>query len=181
MAAGQRMTAVDAQFYWMSAKVPSDQFLLYAFEGEPSRYERAVEDVCRRARACPEFTMRLSDDGGPKYPVWVPATVGPERVVRHDAADWGECLSTVAGLPRDQLDVRRTPWRLHVFGPVLGVPGVDGPGTVAVLQVPHALSPAMGLTHGVHGIGDTIAISVHAAESAVPDIDAYMELLDGLL
>ncbi len=140
MAAWQRMTAVDAQFYWMSAKVPSDQFLLYAFEGEPSRYERAVEDVCRRARACPDFTMRLSDDGGLQYPVWVPATVGPERVVRHDAADWGECLSAVAGLPRDQLDVRRTPWRLHVFGPVLGVPGVDGPGTVAVLQVPHALA-----------------------------------------
>lgn len=24
------MAAVDAQFYWMSAKVPNDQFLLYA-------------------------------------------------------------------------------------------------------------------------------------------------------
>ena len=34
------------------------------------------------------------------------------------------------------------------------------------------LSPMMGLTHGVHGIGDTIAVSVHAAESAVGDIDA---------
>jgi len=31
-----RMTAVDAQFYWMSAKVPSDEFLLYAFDGEPT-------------------------------------------------------------------------------------------------------------------------------------------------
>ncbi|WP_250576190.1 WS/DGAT domain-containing protein, partial [Mycobacterium tuberculosis] len=44
-----------------------------------------------------------------------------------------------------------------------------------------ALSPAMGLTHGVHGIGDTVAISVHAAESAVSDIDAYMRLLDAAL
>jgi hypothetical protein len=44
-----------------------------------------------------------------------------------------------------------------------------------------ALSPAMGLTHGVHGIGDTIAISVHAAASAVSDIDAYVELLDAAL
>ena len=44
-----------------------------------------------------------------------------------------------------------------------------------------ALSPAMGLTHGVHGIGDTVAISVHAAESAVPDIDAYLRLLDAAL
>lgn len=44
-----------------------------------------------------------------------------------------------------------------------------------------ALSPVVGLTHGVHGIGDTIAISVHAAESAVPDIDAYVRLLDEAL
>ena len=41
-----------------------------------------------------------------------------------------------------------------------------------------ALSPAMGLTHGVHGIGDTIAISVHAAESAIGDIDEYLARLD---
>jgi len=39
----------------------------------------------------------------------------------------------------------------------------------------------MGLTHGVHGIGDTVAISVHAAESAVGDIDAYVRLLDNAL
>ncbi|EUA93244.1 hypothetical protein I551_0251 [Mycobacterium ulcerans str. Harvey] len=44
-----------------------------------------------------------------------------------------------------------------------------------------ALSPVMGLTHGVHGIGDTIAVSVHAAQSAVADIDSYLELLDQAL
>jgi hypothetical protein len=40
------------------------------------------------------------------------------------------------------------------------------------------LSPVMGLVHGVHGIGDTVAISVHAAESAVGDIDDYAARLD---
>jgi hypothetical protein len=44
-----------------------------------------------------------------------------------------------------------------------------------------ALSPMMGLTHGVHGIGETVAISVHAAESAVGDIDEYLQLLDAAL
>lgn len=44
-----------------------------------------------------------------------------------------------------------------------------------------ALSPMMGLTHGVHGIGDVVAISVHAAESAVGDIDAYLARLDRAL
>ena len=43
------------------------------------------------------------------------------------------------------------------------------------------LSPMMGLTHGVHGLGDSIAISVHAAESAIGDIDAYVARLDRLL
>ena len=38
----------------------------------------------------------------------------------------------------------------------------------------------MSLTHGVHGIGDAIAISVHAAESAV-DIDDYRDRLDAAL
>lgn len=44
-----------------------------------------------------------------------------------------------------------------------------------------ALSPMMGLTHGVHGIGATVAVSVHAAESAVGDIDAYVARLERAL
>jgi hypothetical protein len=44
-----------------------------------------------------------------------------------------------------------------------------------------ALSPAIGLTHGVHGIGDTVAVSVHAAESAIGDIDGYLRRLDAAL
>ncbi len=43
------------------------------------------------------------------------------------------------------------------------------------------LSPMMGLTHGVHGIGDTIAISVHAAASAIGEVDAYVERLESAL
>ncbi|MGO9251898.1 MAG: DUF1298 domain-containing protein, partial [Mycobacterium sp.] len=50
MVLAHRMAAVDAQFYWMSAKLPNDQFLLYAFEGEPAHCGHAIEEVCRRAR-----------------------------------------------------------------------------------------------------------------------------------
>ncbi len=39
----------------------------------------------------------------------------------------------------------------------------------------------MGLTHGVHGIGDTVAVSVHAAESAIGDVDDYVARLDAAL
>ena len=46
----RRMATVDAQTYWMSAKIPNDQFLLYGFAGMPSDLEQAL-DV--RPRACP--------------------------------------------------------------------------------------------------------------------------------
>ncbi|MEE6175855.1 WS/DGAT domain-containing protein [Mycobacterium sp. 050134] len=136
------MAAVDAQFYWMSAKIPSDEFLLYAFDGAPADPGRATEEIVLRARGCPELAVRVEERGRLAYPRWVPATVGPEWLVHHDLGDdsWSGCLAAVVGLARDQLDVRRMPWRLHLFGPVRGVPGVDGPGVVAVLQVAHALA-----------------------------------------
>jgi Wax ester synthase-like Acyl-CoA acyltransferase domain/WS/DGAT C-terminal domain len=39
-----------------------------------------------------------------------------------------------------------------------------------------ALSPAMALTHGVHGIGDTVTVSI-TTSTAVTDLDRYAELL----
>ncbi|MGV9802881.1 WS/DGAT domain-containing protein, partial [Mycobacterium sp. NPDC003449] len=56
-----------------------------------------------------------------------------------------------------------------------------GAAPVVVTAGYPALSPMMGLTHGVHGIGDAVAISVHAAESAVGDIDAYVSRLETAL
>jgi hypothetical protein len=136
------MAAVDAQFYWMSAKIPSDEFLLYAFDGEPADYAHAVVQLCRRANVEPALTIRVRDRGRLRYPQWVPMAVTPERVVRHELVEhtWDAVLATVAGLVGDQLDVRRMAWRIHVFTPVRGVPGVTGPGTVAVLQIAHALA-----------------------------------------
>ena len=131
-----RMTAVDAQFYWMSAKVPSDEFLLYAFDGEPTDFERAVDDVRSRAQACPALTVRVEDGSPLTYPRWVPTAVEPDRVLRHQLDDdsWQGCLDAVVRLADDQLDIRRAPWRLHLFAPVHGIPGGTGPGTVAVMQ-----------------------------------------------
>ena len=39
----------------------------------------------------------------------------------------------------------------------------------------------MGLTHGVHGIGDTVAVSAHTAESAMADVDEYVQRLAAAL
>lgn len=40
-----------------------------------------------------------------------------------------------------------------------------------------ALGAVMHLTHGVHGIGDTVTISVHADPETMPDLDFYADLL----
>jgi WS/DGAT C-terminal domain len=140
--AAHRMAAVDAEFYWMSAKVPNDDFQLYAFDGLPTNLDAAIDEVRRRARACPDLTMRVHDGSPLTYPQWVPAPVGPEQVVCHDLVDrsWDGCLAAVVGLAAGQLDMRRMPWRVHVFTPVSGVPGIGGPGTVVIVQVPHALA-----------------------------------------
>ena len=38
-----RLAAVDAQTYWLSAKMPNDQLLVYGFDGTPTDVDRAVE------------------------------------------------------------------------------------------------------------------------------------------
>ena len=137
-----RMAAVDAQFYWMSAKVPSDEFMLYAFAGEPMDFERAVDEVRDRAQASQALAVRIHDGSPLTYPRWVPTAVEPEWVLHHPLEDdtWPGCLDAVVKLAADQLDILRAPWRLHLFGPVHGIPGSAGPGTVAAFQVAHALA-----------------------------------------
>jgi len=137
----RRLSAVDAQMYWMSAKIPNDQFLLYGFAGVPSDLERALDVIRRRAWGTPELGLRIEERNGLTYPAWVTAPIEPEQFVVHDLAhsSWAGCLAAAAGLAEYQLDPRRTAWRLHVFAPVDGVPGT-GAGTVAVLQAAHVLA-----------------------------------------
>lgn len=137
-----RMAAVDAQFYWMSAKVPNDEFLLYAFDGAPDDAEHALEQVRRRAQASPALAIRAEDDCAVRYPRWVPADVGPACTARHDLADdsWDGCLAAVAGLADNQMSRGGIPWRIHLFTPVQGIPGVSGPGAVVVVQATHAFA-----------------------------------------
>ncbi|MFE9583263.1 wax ester/triacylglycerol synthase domain-containing protein [Nocardia sp. NPDC006044] len=40
-----------------------------------------------------------------------------------------------------------------------------------------AIGSVMRLTHGVHGLGDTVTISLHADSATVADLDTYAELL----
>lgn len=135
-----RLSAVDAQTYWMSAKIPNDQLLLYGFAGVQSDLGPACDEVRARADGCPELRLRVEDRSVLGYPRWVTAEVLQDQVVVHDLSDrsWVSCLAAVAGLGEQQLDASVATWRLHVFPSVDGLPR-GGSGTVAVLQVSHAL------------------------------------------
>jgi len=137
----RRLTPTDAQTFWMSAKIPNDTFLLYGFAGVPTDLDATLDDVASRARGCPDLTVRIDDHGFLTYPAWVRRDVDRSQLVVHDLEDrtWAGCLTEVGRLIADQLDARVAAWRLHVFTDVGGVPGVAGPGTVAVLQISHAL------------------------------------------
>lgn len=134
------MAAVDAQFYWMSAKVPNDQFLVYAFGGVPADLDAAIAEVLGRAAICPDLALRVRDVSALDFPRWVPGAQG--GAVHHRLSDdtWAGCLDAVTRLAGDPLDLRVASWRLHLFAPVRELPGHPGAGTVAALQIGHALA-----------------------------------------
>ena len=166
-----RLTAVDAQTFWLSAKIPSDQFLLYAFDGVAEDIDGVLAELRRRASECPDLRLRIVDDHRWRYPRWVDATVDRDQFVVHLSAgmDWAGCLDAVAALVGDQLDPQIRAWRLHVFTAVASVPGACGPATVAVLQIPHALADgvrASELAAWLFGRGR--AVAPIAAPASIP-------------
>jgi len=133
------MAAVDAQMLWMSAKVPNDQFLLFAFDGSPTRVPDAVDEMRRRAQSCPELGLGALDNIKWRYPRWQSGEIGADQFVTHPGGrGWPDCLDAVTALAADQLDLRRMSWRAHVFPEVHGMPAA-ATGTVVVIQIGHAL------------------------------------------
>ncbi|CAN5634824.1 hypothetical protein BH10ACT9_BH10ACT9_51450 [soil metagenome] len=133
-----RLTATDAQTFWLSAKVPNDQFVLYVFDGVVDSVASELEQVRRRASVCHDLRLRICDDNPLRYPAWISGAVSDTQLVVHDGGDWAACRDAVVAL--GQLDPTEAAWRLHVFAPVDGVPAASGPATVAVLQISHALA-----------------------------------------
>ncbi|OBF33910.1 DUF1298 domain-containing protein [Mycolicibacterium peregrinum] len=127
--------------FWMSSRMPNDTFLLYGFDGVPVDLSGVLAELAANAGTSPDLSQRIDDGARLHYPSWVPAPVDEFRFAVHDLAQptWPSCLAAVGELVDAQLDARLAPWRLHVFPGVEGLPGVTGAGTVAVLQITHAL------------------------------------------
>ncbi|WP_062800779.1 wax ester/triacylglycerol synthase domain-containing protein [Williamsia muralis] len=162
----ERMTPIDAQMYWMSSRVPNDQFLLFAFDGEVGNLESAIDDVLGRAASNVDLTLRVADPGCAfDYPYWVRHGVGPDHVAVHQLPQptWSGCLAAVQDLFADQLDLRDSVWRLHVFEGVGDVPRCQGSATVVVLQIGHALADGRRAT----GVARSLFVDVRGQRRSV--------------
>jgi len=149
----------------MSATIPDDQFLLYAFDSGCTDLDRALREISGRAQVCAELKLRIVDDRFWTYPVWALREVGPDQFVVHDPADrtWAGCLAAVTALGEHQLDPRVMTWRLHVFPDIEAGHGAWSCGTVAVLQICHALGDglrASALAGYLFGRPDTVSAVV---------------------
>jgi hypothetical protein len=135
------MAAHDAQMLMLSAKVPNDQFLLYAFDGTPRDLASALQELRNNAAACHELRLRVLDKHPWRYPRWEPDEITPDQFRIHDLTDdhWQSCLDRVSRLSAEQLDPSRMCWRAHVFPEISDIPCVMAGGSVVVVQMTHAL------------------------------------------
>lgn len=128
--------------YWLSERMPNDQFLLYCFASDGG-VAAVRETVRRRAERMGELLSHVRDvPGHLDYPYWAPRSFGEDLVVEHrpDGVSWTDLQSELGALVATSLDARKRPWRLHVFSRVRDAPGCEGAALVVVWQVSHAFA-----------------------------------------
>ncbi|WP_188545768.1 WS/DGAT domain-containing protein [Rhodococcoides trifolii] len=141
------MNASDAQMLWMSAKIPSDQFLLFCFDGAVGAAADVRATVVARAHTIDTLQLKCREvPFSLDYPIWVPMAVTPAHVVDHrlPSARWVDCRSAIEKLITTAVDVHDTPWLVHIFGPVSDAPRCGESALVIVLQISHALVDGRG-------------------------------------
>ncbi|EIU17824.1 hypothetical protein MA5S0422_1246 [Mycobacteroides abscessus 5S-0422] len=139
----EQMAPRDAQMYWMSTKIPNDQFLLFCFDSPTADLDTVRSVIAARAARIADLRVRAVDVAGHlDYPYWAPRDESQLPLTVHTLADasWPQCRSAVAALLSSTVDIRESPWHLHLFPGVKGAPQVPGQALVAVLQVSHALA-----------------------------------------
>ena len=140
----EQLTPRDALMYWLSQRMPTDQFLLFGFDASTTEPESLQKLLIRRAEQIADLQVRLRHVPlGVDYPYWVAREISADQFVDHALSDttWPGLLNALGDLLSEQLDVRVSPWRVHIFREITGAPRCDGSmATIAVLQVSHALA-----------------------------------------
>lgn len=135
-----RLHPADARAYWMAAKIPSDQFLLYCFDQGPEDLDAEVLRLLERS-ACIEVLGRHITNAPARldYPRWTAASPRTDAIsIDRKPHTWLECLDAIASAFDHQVDPRISVWHLHLYPNVIDAPGGAGPAVVAVLQLSHA-------------------------------------------
>ncbi|MFW0792063.1 hypothetical protein [Gordonia sp. CPCC 205333] len=132
----------DAQAYWLARKTRSDQFLLFVFDPIGVDVDDVVSELLLRADRIDDLNLVVRETFADfDYPYWDRARARRDQFGRREQRlNWRQCLDDVAGLIGDQLDPRQAAWRVHLYPDVDGAPDGRGPGSVAVLQISHALA-----------------------------------------
>lgn len=137
------MTPIDAQTFWLSEKIPSDQLLLYCFEGLSESLDDVRRTLLGRAAAIPDLGVRIREvPWHLDYPLWEPMQVDSSLVVTHRLSEssWERCINSIEVLLENHVDPHTTPWLLHLFDGVQGAPRCAGPALIVVVQVAHSLA-----------------------------------------
>ena len=94
----QRMSAVDAMWYWMSSTMPSDQFRVYGFTSPRTSLDVIAGYLRRRAATIDDLRLRVAD--APAHldrPYWRRAPVSADQVrVTRGPLSWQACLDHIA-------------------------------------------------------------------------------------
>lgn len=160
----------DAQTYWMSTKIPNDQFLLYCFDTDASA-ETVVAELVDTAREIPDLNIRIADVPlSLSYPRLRTMRVEAAHVRLHGRSmAWSDCTDAIAALFANQLQPGETPWQVHLFDAVENAPRCDGPSLVAVLQISHALGDGRVVSSLARLLfGDDRQGPIHAARASRP-------------
>ncbi|MGL4306593.1 MAG: wax ester/triacylglycerol synthase domain-containing protein, partial [Mycobacteriaceae bacterium] len=102
----------------MSAKIPSDQFLLYAFVDPTDSVQQIRDALVLRSRMIADLRLRIR--AVPlhlDYPQWVRMLPSAAQISIHQLENpiWLSCCEAVAALGDTQLEAQKSPWHIHLF------------------------------------------------------------------
>ncbi|WP_237669151.1 wax ester/triacylglycerol synthase family O-acyltransferase, partial [Rhodococcus sp. BS-15] len=155
-----RLDIKDAIYHFARDRGDSrDQFSLTAFDSvdraAPS-FDEIVAHMEARAPLVPGLRLRLREAPlNLDYPRWVPDTSPlAERMSDHDlgGASWADFETLMGDLLRTRLDLREHSWHLYVVRGIGSAPLMQGPVTVVILQVGHALTDGLGVSKMVRAL-----------------------------
>ncbi|MBH0122693.1 hypothetical protein I0Q12_25655 [Rhodococcus sp. CX] len=131
----------DARRDWLGDRLPSDLFLVYCFDAPSALLERVLADLAARAARIGDLRTRAVDVPGLlDYPYWTNREIGDDQFRTHPGGDWAAVTALLGTLVEGRVDIRVSPWRLHLIPDVTGAPGGDGAALLAVLQISHAFA-----------------------------------------